>query len=283
MIVAFLMLLFSNQTYAQYKTGEFSAGPTIRTFGPWSEIIDAFLMVGTWNWPNGIKPAGGMSIPFLGKLETDMGRWGTYEPEYKKYNFWQKEYWKQRWEYMKAFPDRLKSLPRQLFRIGSYSFGYHIGHMPRTGFPIGFDAEVAYQGVRYTTNRPDEEYYIDLKKRMVTPIFTLRFRPNNFATAEETVFTIDVRCSYNIALHYEDDIINDKNAVNNGMVLGGGFTWINATDHYGISFGYEKNCYKFFNPDYVYDNMTPFSGCKTSGGNFYFSLTHAIGRISKNK
>ena len=87
---------------------------------------------------------------------------------------------------------------------------------------------------------------------------------------------IELGGSYNYAFHYHDDVINGKDAVNNGFtgVIGLGFT--NTETHVSWSLRYEHSFYDFYNKNYIYEGNPIFAGSKSTFGRLGIAISYGF-------
>ena len=156
------------------------------------------------------------------------------------------------------------------WKLRTYSIGYHVGFLPRI-FPIGFEvaAEFAQDGYRIRTE--DMENLMNITRRTFNATALLKIRlmryDNNLINP-----VIELGTSYNHALHYHDDYINDKDAVNSGFtgIIGLGYT--NTESHITFTLRYEHAFYNFYNRDFLFEGRPIFEDSKSTFGRLGFNF-----------
>lgn len=156
----------------------------------------------------------------------------------------------------------------------NFSAGYHLGWLSRV-FPIGFDIQADYVQDGYKIKMPNSEDKQSIIKRMLSATALLRIRLLQYDTNRINPI-IEIGGSYNYALHYHDDYIHDKDAVNNGFtgIIGLGFT--NTETHMTWALRYEHSFYNYYNKDFIFNGAPIFSGAKSTFGKLGASLTYSF-------
>ena len=155
--------------------------------------------------------------------------------------------------------------------LKTYSVGYHVGYLSRI-FPLGFDVQVDYAQDGFKIRMDGSSDKNAIVKRMLSGTALLKIRLLAY-DAHRINPVIEIGGGYNYALHYHDDVINDKDAVNNGFVgvVGLGFT--NTETHVSWSLRYEHAFYDFYNEDFLYQGTPVFEGAKSTFGRLGVAVT----------
>jgi len=154
------------------------------------------------------------------------------------------------------------------WNLRNYGLGYKFGYMPRVSH-IGFEVEADYIQDGYQVRMP-EIYDVEqtIMKRMLSGQILLKFRIGKYDSSSWN-FIGELGGAYHYALHYHDNEINDKDAVNNGFtgIAGLGFTIPNT--HLTWTLRYEHSFYDFYNDEFVYQGKPIFEGSKSQFGRVY--------------
>lgn len=158
--------------------------------------------------------------------------------------------------------------------LRNYSAGYQVGYLSRVS-PVGFELEAKYVQDGYEMQLPGSDDKQDIIKRMLQTTALLKVR---FMKYDKTRINpvLEIGGSYNYAFHYHDDVINDKDAVNNGFtgIIGLGFT--NTELHLSWSLRYEHTFYDFYNKDFMYNGNAIFAGSKSSFGKLGVAVSYGF-------
>lgn len=156
----------------------------------------------------------------------------------------------------------------------NYSVGYRVGYLSRIA-PIGFDVEADYIQDGYRLQMDGSNDNQEIIKRMLSATALLKIRLMKYDSHRINP-VIELGGSYNYAFHYHDDVINDKDAVNNGFtgIIGLGFH--NTETHVSWSLRYEHLFYDFYNKDYMYNGNAIFAGSKSSFGRLGVAISYGF-------
>lgn len=136
------------------------------------------------------------------------------------------------------------------WKMMNFSAGWRFGILPRAGFPLGFKIEELFDQEAYKMKDKtlDDPWLV---KRQLESVVLLRLRLHSFTRGSSG--DLFVGPGYDLALHYHDNIINDKNAVNNGASIIWGLSSINCDSHLNFKLRFEHKLYDFYNKDFVYN------------------------------
>lgn len=156
----------------------------------------------------------------------------------------------------------------------NYSVGYHVGYLSRVS-PVGFDIQADYVQDGYQLQMEGADEKQEIVKRMLSATALLKVRLMKYDRHRINP-VIELGGSYNHALSYHDDVINDKDAVNNGFtgIIGLGFT--NTETHVSWSLRYEHSFYDFYNKDFIYNGNAIYAGSKSSFGRLGIALSYGF-------
>lgn len=156
----------------------------------------------------------------------------------------------------------------------NYAIGYRVGYLSRVA-PIGFDVQADYVQDGYQLQMNGSEDKQEIIKRMLSATALLKVRLMKYDRHRINP-VIELGGSYNYAFHYHDDVINDKDAVNNGFtgIIGLGFH--NTETHISWSLRYEHSFYDFYNKDYMYNGTALFAGSKSSLGKLGVAISYGF-------
>lgn len=156
----------------------------------------------------------------------------------------------------------------------NYSIGYNVGYLSRVS-PIGFEFQADYAQDGYKIQLPESDDKKEIIKRMISTTALLKVR---FMKYDRTRINpvLEIGGSYDYAFHYHDDVINDKDAVNNGFtgIIGLGFT--NTETHVSWSLRYEHSFYNYYNKDFIYNGDAIFAGSKSTFGKLGVAVSYGF-------
>lgn len=156
----------------------------------------------------------------------------------------------------------------------NYAIGYRVGYLSRVA-PIGFDVQADYVQDGYELQMEGSDEKQEIVKRMLSATALLKIRLMKYDRHRINP-VIELGGSYNYAFHYHDDVINDKDAVNNGFtgIIGLGFH--NTETHISWSLRYEHSFYDFYNKDYMYNGNAIFAGSKSKFGKLGVAISYGF-------
>ena len=156
------------------------------------------------------------------------------------------------------------------WKLKNYAVGYHIGFIPRHGFPLGLELECLYDQEGYKVKIPRDGSKEDkqwMVKRQWSPTALVRLRLGSWLQNND-VTELMFGARYNNAFYYKDKWINDKNAVNSGLsyIFGiNGFSLIGQIfdGHFSEGARVEIMNYDFYNKDFVYNGDKIYQNSKS--------------------
>lgn len=167
-----------------------------------------------------------------------------------------------------------KSYSKMNWGIRTFSVGYHVGWLSRIA-PIGFDFQADYAQEGYKLKLPESEEKMKITKQMLSATLLAKIRLMKYESNRLNP-VIGIGGSYNYALHYKDDIIHDKDAVNNGFMGIVDLGFINTEAHIQWSLRYEHTFYDFYNKDFELDGKKIFEDSNSSFGRIGAVLTYSF-------
>ncbi len=155
--------------------------------------------------------------------------------------------------------------------LSTFTGGYHLGYMSRT-IPLGFDIQVDYGQEGYKLQTPGSDVTDKIKKSMITGQALLKIRLLSYSEARLNP-VLEIGGSYDQALTYKDNVIDDKDAVNSGFngIIGLGFT--NTESHLSWSLRYQHAFYDYYDKDYEYNGVPIYKDTDSKFGKLEVALT----------
>lgn len=155
--------------------------------------------------------------------------------------------------------------------LNTFTAGYHLGYMSRT-IPLGFDIQVDYGQEGYKLQTPGSDVTDKIKKSMITGQALLKIRLLSYSKANLNP-VLEIGGSYDQALTYKDNVIDDKDAVNSGFngIIGLGFT--NTVTHWSCSLRYQHAFYDYYDKDYEYNGVPTYKDTDSKFGKLEIAVT----------
>ena len=262
LLLGLLLIVGVQDSKAQIRRNDFYASPVFQTDNFIYEFVAAFLFRTTpyivdedFNYVKNQwwLPESRLRWSVLQRMEFDAGKASVWPKTYK----FGKDFWKDYdWDFR------------------NYAVGYKIGVLPRIS-PVGFQIEADYVQDGYKVRMPWSDEKHSMIKRMISTTALAMIRILSYEDNEFNPI-LELGGSYDYALHYDDGMVNDKDAVNNGFtgIIGLGFT--NTETHTTWSLRYEHSFYDYHNEDFKYQGTKIFSGAKSKFGRIYASLSFSL-------
>lgn len=141
-----------------------------------------------------------------------------------------------------------------------FAIGYQAGFIPKRGFPLGLEAGVMYDQVGCRVRSISDNSLEWLIKKQVSPSVLLRIRVGSWMKMVRWRYELLAGVKYDQVLNYQNNTINDKNAVNGGLSLVFGLNNPQFGGDKKISNGFriELPTYEYYNKDFVHNGSKIF-------------------------
>ncbi len=158
--------------------------------------------------------------------------------------------------------------------LRTFAAGYHVGWLSRI-YPVGFDFQLDYAQEGYKIILPDTEERIKISKQMLSATALAKIRLLKYESYDINP-VLEIGGSYNYALNYKDDYINDKDAVNNGFTGIIGLGVVHTKAHIQWSLRYEHAFFDFYNKDFEYKGKKIFEDSNSTFGRIGLTISYSL-------